>query len=235
MKTLLFILLSIISVSFGISQNQPKLDSYPFKDLEVNIVIFSFGMEKPIKIGTIMKSGEINFEFPTELPKSFKEDTDSFMQDIAYTVFDVCDNAKKIISEHENPASFEVGGISLSTNDNPYAGIIYAVSDKALMPWVDDPNYEEPTLASYFELVYVASAFQFEGDCIQTQSSMSEDPDMEIAYSFNLNLKTGFNFIEYKIESIHKTDPKVMASFPDKVSITSVDGVPNSIWVGKYF
>lgn len=235
MKTHFIILLSIIFVSFGFSQNQPKLDDYPFESLEVNVVTFPFGMDNPIKIGTMSQSGDINFEFPKELPKISKEVEENFMLDVISTIFNECDNGREMVSENENGSSFKAEILSLSTNENPYAGIIRAVSVDALVPWMEDPGYEEPVLGSYFELIYVASDFQYDGKCTQTRSSMSDDPDMEITYSFNLNLKAGFNFIEYKIESIYKTDPNVMASFPDKVSITSVDGIPNCKWVGKYF
>ena len=234
MKTHLFILLSIISVSFGFSQTQPKLDNYPFGDLDVNVVIFPFGMENPIKIGTMSKSGEIHFEFPKELPKVSITTEENFMSEVAYTVFNECVNWTEIISEKENVPSFK-STLSLATSNNPYAAVIFAVSDEDLMPWMDSASYEEPISGSYFELIHVAAAFQYKGECIQTIMSMSDDPDMEIAYSFDLNLKAGFNFMKYKIESIHKTDPEVRASFPDKVMVTSVEGIPNCKWVGKYF
>ena len=235
MKTYFIILFSISLVALGFSQTQPKVDDYPFGKSDVNVIIFPFGMENPIIIGTMSRSGDINFEFPKELPKISKETEENFMQDLVYTVFSVCDDGLGMISDKDNLPSFEAGVLSLSTTDNPYAGVIMAVSDVALIPWIEDPGYEEPLFGSYFELIYVPSAFKYEGECKQTRSSMSDDPDMEISYSFNLNLKAGFNFIEYKIESIHKTDPNVMASFPDKVSIISVEGIPNCKWVGKYF
>lgn len=234
MKILSFII-SLSFISQGFSQTQPKIEDYPLGSLEVNVVVFPFGMDNPIKIGTVSKSGLINFELPAELPEISKETEENFMNDLVYTVLGVCDDGKGMISDTDNSPSFEAGLLSLSTVDNPYAGVIMAVSDETLMPWVTDPSYEEPLFGSYFELIYVPSAFKYEGECKQTRSSMSDDPDMEIAYSFNLNLKAGFNFIEYKIENIHKTDPDVMASFPDKVSIISVEGIPNCKWIGKYF
>ena len=235
MKTNLSILFCIIFISFAFSQSQPKLDEYPLGSNETSVVVFFFGMDHPTKIGTISNSGIINFKLPKELPKISKELEESFMSELSYTLFSVCDNGQEMISEQENGPSFEAGALSLSTNNNPYAGVIYAVSDKGLMPWVEDPINEEPVLGSYFELIYVAKDFVFSGVCNETQSSMGDDPNMDIAYSFNLNLKSGFNFIEYRIESIHKTDPNVMASFPDKVSVTSVNGIPDCKWVGKYF
>ncbi|MBA6153170.1 hypothetical protein [Gelidibacter maritimus] len=230
-----FLIISFLFATIGFAQSQPKLEDYALANSDVNVVVFPFGMDNPVKIGTVSKSGHINFEFPTELPKISKETQENFMNDLAYTLFDVCDDGKDMISDKDNRPSFEAGMLSLATTDHPYAGVITAISDEALMPWITDPGYEEPVLGSYFELIYVTSIFHYEGECVQTRSSMSDDPDMEITYSFNLNLKTGFNFIEYKIENIHETDPEMMASFPDVISVTSVEGIPNCKWIGKYF
>ena len=69
MKTNIFILFSIIFVSFGFSQNQPKLEVYPFGSSEANVVVFPFGLDSPIPIATISTSGKINFKIPKELPQ----------------------------------------------------------------------------------------------------------------------------------------------------------------------
>ena len=82
-------------------------------------------------------------------------------------------------------------------------------------------------------MIYVAKPFQYQGSC--DTGRMLDEGEARITYNYNLNLKAGFNFIEYKIESIYKTDPNVMASFPNKVTITNVDGIPNCKWIGKYF
>ncbi|HUH27301.1 hypothetical protein [Gelidibacter sp.] len=230
-----FLIIGLFFITLGFSQDQPKLEDYALANTDVSVVVFPFGMEHPVTIGTMTKSGEINFKFPKNLPDISKETEENFMQDLIHTVFNVCDEGESMISDKENRSSFEAGVLSLTTADNPYAGVIIAVSDETLLPWIQDPGYEEPVFGSYFELIYVSSAFKYEGECVQTRSSMSDDPDMGIAYTFNLNLQAGFNFIEYKIENIHKTDPDVMASFPDKVSITSVEDIPDCKWIGKYF
>lgn len=134
MKTLFFILLNIIWVSLGFSQNQPKLDNYPFESLEVNVVVFPFGLDNPIKIGTVSKSGNIDFEFPKELAKNSNETEENFMRDVSYAIFNVCDNGREMIADNENGPSFEAGILSMATNDKPYAGVIYGVSDDELMP-----------------------------------------------------------------------------------------------------
>ncbi|MGJ8591029.1 MAG: hypothetical protein ACSHXF_00685 [Aquaticitalea sp.] len=233
MKTIVFITISLLIFNCGQSQNQPKIEDYPFGSLDVNVMVIPFGMEHPIKIGTMSKSGEIQFEIPKVLPKISKETEENFMNDVTYTLFDMCDNRSDMISAKENIKSFDTGALSLWTSDERYVGVIFTVSDENLVPWVEDPAYMEPILASYYELIYVEKPFQYKGECVQTQ--MLDDGDAQTKYVYNLNLQSGFNFIEYKIESIHKTDPNVMASFPDKVLISSVEGIPNCKWIGKYF
>jgi hypothetical protein len=233
MKKYVLFILSIVLFNFGQSQTQQKLDHYPFGSLDVNIIVMPFGMENPIIIGTISKAGDINFDFPKELPKLSKEDKESESSKLWYTLFSQCDNARDLVAEEDNIFSFDTGVLSLSTSDNPYVGVVFTVSDENLLPWIEDPGYMEPILGSYFELIYVSSSFQYEGECIQTR--MLDEGDAQVIYNYNLNLKAGFNFVEYKIESIYKTDPNVMASFPDKVSVTSVEGIPNCKWIGKYF
>lgn len=65
MKTLVFILFSIISVTFGFSQSQPKLDNYPhknivnlntFKHRSVNVFIFLILKRSIIIISNNLKS-----------------------------------------------------------------------------------------------------------------------------------------------------------------------------------
>lgn len=233
MKKINLFIICLVALSLSSVQSQPKLDNYPFKSLDVNVMVIPFGMEQPIKIGTMSPSGDIQFDIPTELPQLSKETKDNFMSDVAYTLFDVCDNASEVLSGKDNIASVDTGALSLWTSDNRYVGVIFAVSDENLMPWVEDPAYIEPILGSYFELIYVAKAFQYEGECEQTR--MMDDGDANITYHYNLKLKAGFNFVEYKIEHIHKTDPNVMASFPDKVLVSAVEGIPNCKWIGKYF
>jgi hypothetical protein len=233
MKKINLLIVSIVIFCSGYSQTQPKLDNYQFGSLDVNVMVMPFGMEKAIKIGTMTKSGDINFDFPKELKNISNDDKESESSKLWYTLFSQCDNGSEIVLEKNNIFSFDTGALSIWTSDNRYVGVIFTVSDENLMPWVEDPAYMEPILGSYFELIYVAKPFQYKSSCIETR--MLDNGDAKITYNYNLNLKAGFNFIEYKIESIYKTDPNIMASFPDKVSVTNVEGIPNCKWMGKYF
>ena len=233
MKNSLLFIVSIIFFNYAQSQSQAKIDNYKLGNSDVNIVLNPFGMENPITIGTISKSGDIQFDFPKELKNISKDDKESLSSELWYTLFSQCENGAEMVAEKDNIFSFEAEALSLSTKDNPYTGVIFMVSDENLIPWIEDSAYMEPVFESYFELIYVAKPFQYQGSC--ETGRMLDDGEARITYNYNLNLKAGFNFIEYKIESIYKTDPNVMASFPDKVTITNVDGIPNCKWIGKYF
>ena len=237
MKTIKLLMLVGFALCFidAQSQNHSKIEDYPFGSLDVDVMVLAFGMEHPIKIGSMSKSGDIKFDIPKELPKLSKETEENFMSDVAYTLFDVCDNGNTLVSGNENIRSVETGALSLWTKDQRYVGVIFSVSDDNLLPWIEDPGYNEPILASYFELIYVEKAFQYTGNCTSSRMMDEGEEDEILEYSYNLDLKAGFNFVEYKIESIHKTDPDIMASFPNRVSIASVEGIPNCKWIGKYF
>jgi len=231
MKNLIILLLLVSSI--GYAQSQAKIDNYKLGDSDVNVVIFPFGVENPITIGTVSKTGDINFNFPKELPNIPKEDRESMTSELWYNLFSNCGNGMDMVAEKDNIFSFNNKNLSLSTKENPYTGVIFIVSDENLIPCIEDSRYKEPILESYFELIYVAKPFQYQGNC--ESGRMLDDGEARITYNYNLNLKAGFNFIEYKIDSIYKTDPNVMASFPDKITITNVDGIPNCKWIGKYF
>lgn len=235
MKIHFFILVFFWVFTIGFSQSQPKIKDYPLGGLDVNVMVLPMGMDNPIKIGTMSSLGDIHFDFPKELPGISEEIKKGESSKLWFTIFSQCDNGSKMVAEKDNIFSFDSGVLSLWTADNNYAGVIFTVSDEKLLSWIEDPAYSEPIIASYFELIYVAKAFNYNGNCTTTRMMDEGEDDAKIAYTYNLNLKAGFNFIEYKIESIHKTDPNMMASFPDKVLVTSVEGIPNCKWLGKYF
>lgn len=56
-------------------------------------------------------------------------------------MFSLCDNRQDMVTEKDNIFSFDIGVMSLSTNDNPYAGVIFTVSDENLMLWIEGPAY----------------------------------------------------------------------------------------------
>jgi hypothetical protein len=87
------------------------------------------------------------------------------------------------------------------------------------------------------------SDFNYQGECTSTISNTEKDT-IETSYTYDLHLKAGFNFIEYKIESV--TEHEVPSMYeentfdkitkPSKITVTSSQSAtPNIKWIGKYF
>jgi hypothetical protein len=232
MRAILFTLISVLAFQYSFCQSQPKIENYPFGSLDVNIMVMPFGMEKPVKIGTMSKTGEMQFNFPKEVvvPQEEKENLSS---ELWMNLFAKCDKGSEMVDVQDDIFSFKPGFISLWTAENRYVGVVFPVSDKKLVPWIEDPGYNNAEQGTYYELVYVARAFQYQGDCISTETT--EKGDVKVVYSYQLDLKPGFNFLKFQIESIHKTNPNERASFPDKISVSNTESVPDTQWIGKYF
>lgn len=75
MKKINLFIVSLLIFSFV--QAQQKFGNYPCGTLNVNIMIMPFGMENAIKIGTISKSGDINFDFPKEINSISNDDKEN--------------------------------------------------------------------------------------------------------------------------------------------------------------
>lgn len=238
-KSLLLILL--LSFEGIIAQTQSKVDNYPLKASD--LVLFSFGTDNPLSIGTISDSGELDFKFPENLNFITDEMKSNFMSDTAFTLFSKCDNSYDILTEEENSKAVNAGYISLSTKENPYSGLLFMVTDEKLVPWLEAYGDINAVLGSYFELVYMESDFNYQGECISTVTYIENDP-VETVYTYNLQLKAGFNFIEYKIESVkeHKVPSMYEEGVfdniikPSTIKVLSTQSVPqNTKWIGKYF
>ncbi|MCM4168934.1 hypothetical protein DHD08_14700 [Arenibacter sp. H213] len=231
----------LIVLQIGISQTQPQIKDYPLKAMD--LVLFSFGMEQPITIGSTSDLGEIHLNFPNDLNFISDEVKANFMSDTAFTLFSKCDNSYDILSEAENGKAVNAGYISLSSKNNPYSGMLYMVTDEILLPWLEDTYSNNAVAGSYFELVYVISDFNYQGQCTSTVSN-TENDTIETTYNYDLQLKAGFNFIEYKIESVAEHEvpsmydenvfDKIMK--PSKITVTSSQSTPpTTMWIGKYF
>ena len=238
-KSILFLVACAFQA--GMAQTNHTVEDYPLKAMD--LVLFSFGMDNPLNIGTISDSGEIALTFPQDLNFITDEIKANYMSDTAFTLFSKCDNSYDILSENKNIKASSGGYISLSTKENPYSGLLFMVTDENLVPWLESYGDIDAVLGSYFELLYVESDFDYQGACTSTVTYTENNP-VETQYAYDLQLKAGFNFIEYKIESV--TEQKIPSMYeenvfdkikkPSKITITSSQSaMPNTKLIGKYF
>lgn len=236
-----FLMVMLLSIGGITAQTQPKVENYPLKAMD--LVLYCFGMENPVHIGTIAASGELDFKFPKDLNFITDEEKANFMSDAAFTFFPKCSNSYDILTESDNIKAINAGYISLSTKDNPYSGLLFMATDENIVPWLEDTYSNNAVIGSYFELIYVESDFNYQGECTSAVSN-TENDTIETLYSYDIQLKVGFNFIEYKIESV--TEHKVPSMYeegvfdkidkPTKITVTSTQSTPPTTqWIGKYF
>jgi hypothetical protein len=238
-KTVLFLMACAFQIS--IAQTNQIVENYPLKAMD--LVLNSFGMDNPVPVGTITDSGNLNFNFPKNLNSISDEVKTNFISDAAFTLFSKCDGSYNILSEEQNSKAINVGYISLSTKENPYAALLFMVTDENMVPWLEAYGAIDAVMGSYFELVYMESDFNYKGECTSTATYVENDP-VETIYTYDLHLKAGFNFIEYKIESAIEHEIPSMyeenvfekIKKPSTIIVTSSQSTPQNLkWVGKYF
>lgn len=218
--------------TLAIGQNLPNIEDYPLGHLDVEVVVMPFGLDYPITIGKVSKSGNIMFDFPKEIDLPEEVISGFGSSELWMTLFSSgCKGDPPV--EESAVYSFKAGNIWLSSAENPAFGVIFPVSDKKLVAWQEDQVNVDPVLGSYYELVYQDTAFRYRGNC--TLMVPVEKEQVNVEYAYDLDLKSGFNFIQYRIERIHKTNAIMRASLPVKISVTNIENTPNSQWIGKFF
>jgi len=241
MKTQIIFIIGILMCSLGQAQTKPKVENYPLKNTD--LVLFCFGIQQAITIGNISDSGELNFNFPKNINFISDEAKANSWSDAAFTLFSKCNNSYDILSEEENSKAVSGGYISLSTKENSYAGLLFMATDENMVPWIEESYSNNAVIGSYFELVYMESDFNYQGDCSST-ATYTETATIETLYVYDLQLKAGFNFIEYKIESVkehmipsgYEENVFNKIAKPSKIMVSSSQTTaPNTKWIGKYF
>lgn len=240
MKKSLFILL-LLTIEFLAAQSVAKVENHRSRAMDV--VLFTFGMNEPITIGTLSKSGELNIKFPEDIKDISDEAKEHFMNDADFTLFSNCGGGEEMLTEDENIKAIKGGYISLRTKENPYSGLLFMVTDEKLVPWLENYGNVDAVLGSYFEVVYMESDFKYQGECTSTLT-LKETDSIVAKYSYDLKLNAGFNFIEYKIESLEEHEMPTpygenvteKIDKPIKIVVTSSQSsLPNTRWIAKYF
>ena len=229
MKHLAF-LLAVFIINFGYAQTTAQVDRKPNRDLD--IVLVPFGMEYPIKIGSLDHDGKATLIGNVDLPQVPKSEQSNYMLKMS-EVLGFCDDFNNLLTQNENIDAVEAGVMFLWDNGE-LAGFLTLVTDTALFDWVLDPGYSKPVPGSYIELIYVETDFNFSGECNQTIDT-GEDR-VQTVFKLDFHFKLGLNFMEYEIQSVSRPNSEDMNSFPERVSVTSYQKLPdNVIWMAYYY
>ena len=207
-----------------------KLENHTKGDMD--IVLTMFGLDKLVKIGTVSANGDFKIDLSHNPEKLLTaEEAEVFISQLSYGFQFTCGNPDDF-PEGEPKIATNAGYIALWQN-NTWAGSLFPVSNKQLQLWMDDNGYNDAVEGSFFKVLLVTEAVKLQKKC--SNFDYYDDKDIEVAVEFDLNLTEGLNLIQYKVETVYKTDPNIRASFPTKIKMTNTGENPDIIWVAKYF
>ena len=197
-----------------------------------DLVLFAYGSDNPVKIGTIDVKGNLVADLSKVQLSVLTEDIKEMFTTELRNVFSFNCAGSDDFGKQGSVNSVRGGNIAIWAN-NEWAGSFFLVSDPELKPWLEDPGYNSAIKGFFWEIVYVDADVSLNFNCSEGVYYM-EDSSVEVLYTFNLNLKKGFNWVEYSIEDVFITDPDVRASFPSKVRVSNLQDPGRMKWMANY-
>lgn len=237
MKTKLILVLLFILLC-GMLQSQSfdaKLDNHQKGFPEMDLIIMPFDMSYRVNIGQLKSDGVLEIKIPAfsdvQLPSTMTDDHMLRFKDLINLK---CANTSNLVTS-ESLKGFKAGYFALwsKTRRNGWAGSVFAVSNKDLVPWLEDDAYIQPVLGSYFELIYLTEDAEIKASC--ENSWEIAEFTMAMEYQFDLSLKKGYNLIEYEILDIFETNSADITNKPNKIKVKSPSDFSKIIWTAKYF
>lgn len=200
---------------------------------DMDLVLMLFGMDYPISIGSVNKKGQFTANLENVSLDNISEENKSMsIGPLYFNFYFNCNNADVFGENTEKPAARQ--DFVRMTKDGQWSGTVFLVSDEGLRPWIEDSGYNNAILGSFYEVMYVEEDVTLNMAC-KSNVYVSDDEEVEAEYIFDIELKKGFNWVEYTIHEVFETDPNIRASFPTKVSISNLKDPSKMLWVGSYF
>lgn len=127
--TLLQLIIPFCTITcFGQSSFAGKIKNAASGKPSMDIVLFMFGMENPVKVGETDKAGNITISFPKELPASISAKTrESFAMGLPEAFYFSCDGSNDFSKEIRNITAYKGGFFSLSHTGQLWEGTIFPV------------------------------------------------------------------------------------------------------------
>jgi hypothetical protein len=200
---------------------------------DMDLVLMLFGMDYPISIGKVDKKGQFTANLENLSLDQIPEENISMSMGPLYWNFHFNCNNSDAFGENAESLAARQDFVRLTKNGD-WAGTVFLVSDEGLRPWIEDSGYNNAIKGSFYEVMYVADDVSLNMTC-NSSVYAADNEEVETEYRFDIELKKGFNWVEYTVEEVYETDPNIRASFPSKVSISNVKDPSKMLWVGTYY
>lgn len=233
---IIFVLVFCVSTVFAQQAFIGKIENPIPEKPNMDIVLFMFGMDNPVKVGEVDEKGNLLIRFPDELPNSLSADTkEMFASSIPNAFYFSCGNPIDYPEKVREATVYKGGFFSLSHKDQPWEGTLFPVTDKELISWWEDRYYKNPVISSFFEVLYSEQEIDLNMMCKDKVLIHAEGNEIDVEYHYALQLRRGFNIIEYKIEAIQESGLPDIPSIPVIVAITNTKDTDVIQWYAKYY
>lgn len=231
MKSILILFATIVFTTGQTQTLTGKLEN-PLKNMpEMDIVLWPLGMDSAVTIGKLTAKGTLEFNFPQkEAFQSTEKEKQMVTDDFKFALRFNCIGKGEPM--YPDVMASSISPISLWYKER-YVGVLFPVTDEALMHWLEDEAYNNPVEGTFYDMVYVDEAITFQTECATTLQFSKET--VNASYHYQLKLEAGLNFIAYTIEDIHKMNSKVTSNKPSKVVVKNVKAEDGIKWIAKYF
>lgn len=229
----------ILSIIFILALLSPALQAQKIsRTLEnhnsktADLVLFGTGMDTPLKLGSIDAKGNLSADLSDiQMSAITDEIKDMYFTELR-NVFRFGCGGPDDFGKQGNIPALRGGNIAL-WDGNEWTGSIFLVSDTALKPWLEDEGYNPAIKATFWDIVYAGEDVKLNLNC--NNEIGLESGNVEVSYTYSLDLKKGFNWLEYTIEEVYNTNPEETASFPSKVKISNLSNPERMKWMANYF
>ncbi|MFO7826429.1 MAG: hypothetical protein R6V72_21005 [Cyclobacterium sp.] len=232
MKAMLLTFLATVAGTVAWAQViQGEIPSHPKKAMDM--VLMPFGLDHSITAGQVDKKGVLSIELEDKDAQNVPQDVKSmFMSDLFFNFHFRCGNGDDFGEYRDVPAA-RIDYVRL-LQKGQWAGTVFMVSDENLIPWLEDEAYQPAVSGTFWEVLYLEDDLSVSTNCTSSKF-VDEDTNVDVTYAYQLELKSGFNWVEYQIEEVYQTENGQMASFPSKVKITNLSDASKIKWIGKYY
>lgn len=231
MKLVLILCFSCFVLCANAQEITGKIENHP--NSQMDLVLMLFGMENPISIGTVDKKGQFTANLENiSLGNISDENKSMSINELYFNFFFNCNDREAFGENFDKPAARQ--DYVRLTNKGEWAGTLFLVSIEGLRPWLEDPGYNNAITGSFYEVMYVEEDLSIKMICASSIYA-DDNTEVETEYSFDIELKKGFNWVEYTINEVYETDPDIRASFPSKVTISNLKESSKILWIGTYY
>ncbi|MET3730883.1 hypothetical protein [Moheibacter stercoris] len=198
-----FVLLFLFAILSCKDANAQKY-TYQFsekaeKNISGDVVILPFGNSYPVKVGEL-SGGKLTMDLEnvqSDVSRQIIDDhTTNIVEQTPFSCEDYDDSLPK--SEVALAGSFVV-----LAKDGLMIAELFAVTDKSLKDWFISGGHESPVKSSFYEMMYSDFDVVIQDHC----QNYSENGQKIIQnHQMDLDLKKGFNRIEFRIEEVGKSE-----------------------------